>query len=193
MSLGYTHVVRLAMVPDFILEDRRSKGLDRRDEVWAGVLHMVPPAAFAHNRLLRDLLIALLQIAKRRGLDVFSELGMFDPKAGENNFRVPDLVVAAPDRFSARGIDGAATLVVEVLSPRDESRAKLSFYAEMGVREVWLIHPVTRSTEVFELDDGELVPVKSVGAVVRSPELGIDLEVVDGKLRLRDGEHVDDV
>jgi Uma2 family endonuclease len=31
-----------------ILEERRKKDLDRWDEVWEGVLHMVPPPAFDH-------------------------------------------------------------------------------------------------------------------------------------------------
>lgn len=31
------------------LEERRRLGLDGRDEVWEGILHMVPAAAFEHD------------------------------------------------------------------------------------------------------------------------------------------------
>ena len=34
-----------------VLEDRRKRGADRWDEMWDGVLHMVPPPGSAHQSL----------------------------------------------------------------------------------------------------------------------------------------------
>ena len=174
-------------VPEELLEDRRRKGLDKRDEVWDGVLHMVPPASGPHQLVGSNLLVVLARIATRHGLQVVYEIGLFDPAKGPSNYRVPDLVLVAPERILERGIDGEATLVVEILSPGDESRDKLPFYARMGVREVWLLHPKTRAIEVFTLREGTLVPL--TGEVIVSPALGVSLATVDGKL-LIDGDAV---
>jgi Uma2 family endonuclease len=192
MNLGYTRSMRAVMldVPEHILEERRRNGWDHRDEVWEGVLHMVPPASTRHNFTATDLVVFLRRVGERRGLLVTHETGVFDPAIPEYwSYRVPDLVMASRDVFSERGAEGKATLVVEVLSPNDESRDKLPFYARVGVKEVWLVHPVTRAFELFELRGHELVPRDPDAGVTRSPVLGIEIVVDAGPLlRLRDGD-----
>lgn len=190
MNPGYTRSMRAVMleVPEELLEDRRRRGLDKSDEVWDGVLHMVPPPAPRHNFLVSDLNAFLRRVAARRGLmPPVSETGVFDPTKGLSNYRVPDLVIAAEGAYSERGVEGAATLVVEVLSPHDESRDKLPFYACVDAREIWIVDPKTRAIEVFESRDGEPVSVPSADGRILSP-LGIELSVILGpKLRLVDG------
>ncbi len=41
-----------------------------------------------------------------------------------------------------------------MLSPDDESYAKLAFYAGHGVDEVWIVDPLTRSARMWVLQDG---------------------------------------
>jgi hypothetical protein len=58
----------------------------------------------------------------------------------------------------------------------------------MGVHELWLVHPITRAFELFELRGREWVPRNPEGAI-RSPALDIAIEVVAGpRLRLTDGD-----
>jgi Uma2 family endonuclease len=186
--------MRAAMIHEELLEDRRRKGLDKRDEVWAGVLHMVPPPEIPHNTIHRDLFLVLNRIATRLGLQARFECGLFNPRVkGDKDFRVPDLVVASPHVTSKRGVEGKATLVVEVLSPGDESRAKLPFYAKVGVREVWLVDPETRTVEVLVLRDLRLVPARPRDGVIRSPAMEVELSTVKGKLLIRDADHVDEL
>ena len=52
-------------VPEEFLEERRRNGQDKKDELWEGVLHMVPPSSPRHNRVSFDLYIALRAIAAR--------------------------------------------------------------------------------------------------------------------------------
>lgn len=192
MSLGYTRSVRAVMleVPEDLLADRRRKGLDRRDEVWAGVLHMVPPASSNHNRLGRDLMYVLQPVVERKQLELLYETGVFDPAEGLRDYRVPDLVIASPDVISERGVEGTAAVVVEVLSPDDESYDKLPFYARVGVREAWLIDPVTRTIELYARHGSDLVCTRA--RIVRSAELDLALETVAGRLRIHaDGRHHD--
>jgi Uma2 family endonuclease len=190
MSLGYTRRMCPEMIDEALLEQRRRLGQDKRDEVWAGVLHMVPPASSDHQLVSRDLFRVLDRIARRTGLEVLYETGLFDPRytGDDQEYRVPDLVVASREVISKRGIEGAATLVVEILSPGDESRKKLPFYAEMGVQEIWLIDPKARTVELFT---AELEPTHTRDVVIRSRVLGIELATIEGKLEIRDGELID--
>jgi len=66
---------------------------------------------------------------------------------------VPDLVVLDPARLSARGAERGAEIAIEILSPDDESREKLPFYAACGVREVWLLDPVSRAFDLRQVED----------------------------------------
>jgi len=169
-------------VPEHFLEERRRLGHDKKDELWDGVLHMVPPPASRHQRLSSDLVVALYKVARRVGLDFWVDsTGVFGP--GEN-WRIPDLTFARPDQSSERGLE-SAELVIEILSPNDESRKKLPFYASIGVREVWIIDPVTRVAEIF----AGTTPV--IGGV--SQVLGVRLETVGAKLRIHDGDSFTDV
>ena len=72
----------------------------------------------------------------------------------------PDLIFIAPahaSRVSRRGIEGAPTLAVEILSPStttiDRSR-KLQLYARHGVPYYWIVDPEARTLEGYELADG---------------------------------------
>jgi Uma2 family endonuclease len=179
-------------VPEELLEDRRRKDLDRLDEVWDGVIHMVPPPTTRHSFFVEHLKGFFRGVAERRGLALpVSEIGVFDPEQGLSNFRVPDIVVAALPMFSERGIEGVAPLVIEVLSPNDESYDKLPFYARVGVLEVWIADPKTKTVEVFESRAGLPVKVPSSAGRILSPTLGVELTALPGpKLQLRDGDVV---
>lgn len=113
-------------------------------------------------------------------------MGLFDT---DNNYRVPDCGIAKPEHESARGKEGAE-LVVEVLSPNDESREKFPFFAKVGVAEIWLVHQRTREVEIYTLAGGEYVRAPD-GA---SPLLGVTLSIVEGPLlRITDGDAIYDI
>jgi Uma2 family endonuclease len=170
--------------PEDLLAERRRLGLDGRDELWEGVLHMVPPAASAHMLLSSELHLVLAPLAAQRGLKFLFETGLFAP--GNANYRVPDLMAAAPEHISERGIEGKAALVIEILSPNDESREKMTFYASQGVPEVWLLEPKTRAVEVFVLRGEAYYAVAAdPSGALHAPALGLTLLQVDGpKLRI---------
>ncbi len=138
---------------------------------------MVPSPGPPHQRFAGDLEAVLRPLVKLRGLEVIRETSVFAAR-DEKNFRVPDLVVVAPDQLSRRGVERRAEIVIEILSPNDESRDKLPFYCACGVVETWLLDPVTRGCEVFSLADSYAMASR-VSAV-----LGIELAVVSGP-RLR--------
>lgn len=146
---------------------------------------MVPQPSPLHNTFQLTLRDALLPVARHRGLQVFTEAALYDPVTGEANYRVPDLSFARAEQVSRRGLEGAE-LVIEVLSPNDESWDKLPMFARAGVREVWIVHPETRALHVLVLADGSYAPSPSRDGAIRSIVLDVELEVTAGpRLRIR--------
>ncbi len=139
-----------------LLERRRQAGVDRLDEVWQGVLHMVPGPNVEHSFISQQLAVLLDAPARRAGL--LPGMGEFNLGESEHDFRVPDGGLHRP---GAAGVWlHTAALVVEILSPGDESRQKLPFYAAHHVDEVLLVDPADRSVTWLALREGEYEPVQ---------------------------------
>ena len=132
--------------------ERRRMGGDRWDEVWEGELHMVPPPSGRHQTFNTELVGALLAIARARGYKAATDIGFF---RASDDYRQPDLAFFRPEQMSERGLEAAAELLVEIVSPGDESRKKLPWYAVRDVREVMLIHRDTLAVELYDCASGE--------------------------------------
>jgi hypothetical protein len=134
-----------------VLERRRRSGLDRLDEVWEGVLHMVPAPSHAHASITQQLAELLGPPARAAGLE--PAMGEFNLGESEDDFRVP---AGGLHRPGAGGVwHPTAALVVEIVSPGDESWEKLPFFADHGVDEVLIVDPADRSVHWLGLDHGE--------------------------------------
>jgi Uma2 family endonuclease len=64
-------------------------------------------------------------------------------------FRVPDVCVLAGDAPTEQILRHPPLLCIEVLSPSD-TIARMRDYLEMGVRQVWLLDPASRSAMTCE-------------------------------------------
>ena len=163
-------------VPQALLEERRRLGHDRFDEMWDGVLHMVPPPLGWHQGLAARLMVVLGPIALARDMVPFNEVGFYRLT---DDYRQPDLAFARPENVVRRGIEGDVPLVVEIRSPHDETDEKLPWYLAQGVAEILVTDPETRAVELFTPTGG------SEGMVELATLGGVRLEVVDGpRLRL---------
>jgi Uma2 family endonuclease len=126
--------------PAAVLAERARLGLDVFDEVWNGEYHLVPSPTNERQRLGGRLLIVFHPVAEAAGLEVRYESNLLPADAvGFEDFRVPDLVVFHPSVGAEEGVRGAASLVVEIRSPGDESFEKLPFFDRIGVGEVLII------------------------------------------------------
>jgi Uma2 family endonuclease len=156
--------------------------------MWEGVLHMIPPPSSLHQRIGSDLLVALRPPADARGLVGLYESGLYRPGV-DDDWRVPDLVFAREAHISGRGVEGSAELVVEILSPGDETYDKLGFYGDVGVREVLVVDPITRHVELFANRDGTMLLVQpDADGGLRATSLGVTFRTVEGpRLRVTAG------
>jgi Uma2 family endonuclease len=167
------------VVTDDLLERRRRHGLDKFDERWAGVWHFVNAPKDWHSTLQFDLAVALGPVIAALGLRGGLENGVF---GADDDWRIPDLVVARPEDTYGDAGKARAELVVEIRSPGDESYLKLPFYAER-VREVLILHR-DRTPELYRGID--LVAPDEDGSV-RSEAIGVTFTPVatDAGPRLR--------
>ena len=117
------------------LDQRRRNGQDLFDEVWEGVYHVAPAPARRHGDV-DDQLAALLRApARSRELWPSGPLNIGEP----GDYRVPDRAYLR-DREMATFVRTAA-VVVEIVSPDDETYAKFDFYAARRVEEVIVVDP----------------------------------------------------
>ena len=150
-----------AFVEEWIAR-RRASGQDLYDEVWHGEYH-VAPAPHPWHAFLQDQLSAGLHNAtNRRGL---FKTGPFNLGRSNDDFRVPDLGVHRA--LPASVWVPTAAMVVEVVSPHDESWLKFDHYAAHGVDEVLIADPETSALHLVVLAGGEYRPSES------SPLLGV--------------------
>jgi Uma2 family endonuclease len=149
----------ISEIPQHLLDERAAKGLDRWDEMWEGVLH-IPPAP---NREHQDLALALgswlrIHWAAPLGNRVHIQLNLASPGGWPNDYRIPDLVLLTPDRFAIdhnEYFEGPPTVAVEIRSPGDESFEKMSFYAKLGVPELWIIDRDTKRVQLHVLREAQ--------------------------------------
>jgi Uma2 family endonuclease len=144
-----------------LLERRRALGQDLYDEVWDGDYHMAPALHSSHGYTGDQLAVLLHPLAQRAGLTGTSAFNLGSP----DDYRVPD-------RGLHRGIPSAtfvptAAVVVEVVSPGDETWQKLDFYAEHSVDELLIADPAKRSVAWLVLHAGRYVEAEY------SPLLGV--------------------
>jgi hypothetical protein len=136
---------------DELLERRRAAGADRWDEVWDGVLHMIPPPSVNHQRLASQLHRLLGPLADQAGFVLTAEVGI---GSGQHDYRTPDLALLRAGY--APQWNATAALVGEIVSPGDETWEKLGFYAAHRVDEVLIVDPGERQVHWLALGaDGE--------------------------------------
>jgi Uma2 family endonuclease len=147
-----------------LLERRRQLGQDRRDEVWEGVYHVVPAPSGEHAVLAAQVKRLLAPAAADAGLVVTDD---FNVGNSGSDFRIPD---GGLHRSPPRGIWLAtAALVLEILSPGDETWQKLPFYAAHDIDEVMIVDPDTRLVHWLGLAGGRYSPIERSGLIDLGP------------------------
>jgi len=152
-----------------MLERRNSWGADRHDEVWSGVLHL--DLLRAHADLAQQLGELLSPPARTAGMTV---------AMGECNFGEAE--------HDGHELDGAlrltsAQLVVEIVTPDQDSWEKLSFYADHHVDELVVVDPAERAVHWLGLaEPGGYQAVERSGLIDLDPfKLADQLEEQENK------------
>jgi len=147
-----------------LLQRRRRAGADRLDEVWEGIRHMVPAPSHAHGDLESQLHALLRPLARQAGLTMTGQVNIGE---SEQDFRVPDGVLHGPGAGAIW--HPTAALVIEIVSPGDESWQKLPFYAQHDVDEVLIVGQAEQTVTWLALREGEYRPVQRSNLIDLGP------------------------
>ena len=128
-----------------------------RWEIIGGVaFDMSPAPATRHQAIVCELTRQFANAFLDNKCKVF--VSPTDIKLSESDVVEPDVfVVCEPEKIERTHIEGAPTLVIEVLSPstaKKDRTLKMDLYASSGVKEVWIVDPDGATVEVFSLDSG---------------------------------------
>lgn len=130
---------------------RKLRGLDTFDEVWEGTYHMAPAPRFRHALLDHTVAVLLAPLAQVAGLVGSGPFNL----GSKDDYRVPD---GGYHRESGDSIYlESAAILVEILSPDDETYEKFAFYASHDVDEIIVVDPDNNRVRIFTLADSAYV------------------------------------
>ena len=135
---------------------------DERCELIDGVVYMMSPAPTRrHQNILGKLFIQFTSLLQGKPFKVY--IAPFDVRLNaeeEDDIVVqPDLlVICDKSKLTDEGSIGAPDLMIEILSPstayKDKS-IKFRKYLKYGVREYWMVDPLTDTIQACVLENGK--------------------------------------
>jgi Uma2 family endonuclease len=136
--------------PEFeaLLERRHALGQDLYDEVWEGEYHLAPAPHPFHGYIDRRLAVILDPPARQAGLVATGPFNL----GSADDYRVPD--GGLHHRMPTTTFVRTAAVVIEIVSPDDETWNKIDFYAAHSVDELLITDPLKRSVTWLVLDGG---------------------------------------
>lgn len=138
-----------------LIARRRDLGQDLFDEIWEGGYH-VAPASHAWHGYVDNVLAELLgPLARAAGLVGTGPFNLGRP----DDYRVPDRGYHRTQ--PAEVWTSTAAIVVEILSPGDETWEKFGFYARHAVDEICVADPVGAQLSWFARDLEAYRPAES--------------------------------
>ncbi len=158
----------------FIIREKSEDLLEYID----GMVYMSPSPSTAHQRISRKLLIQLDHYLTGKTCEVFHAPFDIELKADnseEAKVVIPDLsVICDKSGFTESRYIGVPTLIVEILSPSNQSHdliTKLNLYLKVGVKEYWIVNPMLHSVTVYSLNEEGLYEqhdIKTEGGMIKS-------------------------
>ena len=173
-------------------DERADPNVNRRDEVWEGVLVVPPMPNNEHQTVVMRFTLAFSNAVDFAAVDsVLPGCNVSDRDAGwEKNYREPDVAVylaTNPAKDSNTHWVGGPDVAVEIVSPGEDPRAKLDFYARVATREVLIVDRYPWSMEMYQLQGGTLVLVGTsdlaTSAVLASGALPLTFQLRPGAPR----------
>ena len=145
----------------YTIEDIYALPDGQRAELIDGRIYNMAPPARIHQKLITELVSALHQHIRDNNGDceVYPAPFAVFLNADDKNYVEPDIsVVCDKSKLTEKGCNGAPDLIMEVVSPSTQQMdygIKLFKYRTAGVREYWIINPVTRIVNVYDLENEE--------------------------------------
>ncbi|MFN8614240.1 MAG: Uma2 family endonuclease [Vulcanimicrobiota bacterium] len=135
-------------------DDYLSWNDEKRWELIDGRAYAMSSPGVLHQRLVKSFGLQIESRLRGQTCEVF--LSPMDVKLSDKNVVQPDLlVICRPEQIAQTHIEGAPTIVVEILSPstaHHDRMRKINLYARFGVKEYWIVTPDPPMLELYVLD-----------------------------------------
>ena len=126
-------------------------------EIINGQVYMMSRPTIEHSQIKSNIYTAFRTYLKGKRCRPFDDGDVF---LDENTNVVPDvMIICNPDIIKSRGIFGTPDLIVEIASPSTERYdrfEKFLTYEKYEVKEYWIVHPNSKSVDVYILRNGKL-------------------------------------
>ena len=132
-----------------------------RAELIDGVIYNMVPPNRIHQKLVSQFTKAIGQyIDKNNGdCEVYPAPFAVFLNADDRNYVEPDIsVICDKDKLNDKGCNGAPDWIIEIISPstkRIDYGIKLLKYRTAGVREYWIVNPLTNTVNVYNFEKEE--------------------------------------
>lgn len=152
---------------NYTINDIYSLPEGERAELIDGTLYMMALPSRIHQEIVGELFAAIHSHIKANGGDCRSFIAPFAVLLNEDDktYVEPDIsVICDTGKLTDRGCAGAPDWIIEVASPGSQKMdylTKLFKYRTAGVREYWIVNPLTRTVNVYDLEKEELTDLYS--------------------------------
>ena len=166
---------------EYRLSDYYALPQERRAELIDGVLYDMSAPSIVHQQIAADFQYAVTRFIREEHGECLPLAGPVDVRLNQDDRTVvqPDFMIVC-DRTKIRrwGIMGAPDFVLEIVSQgsiKKDYVIKVSRYIEAGVKELWLIDPLSMRLVIYYADDDK---VPYIGPLSGSKEI----DIYQGKL-----------
>lgn len=153
--------MELAQEKVYTIEDIYALPDGKRAELIDGHIYMMAPPKRIHQELVSQFTKVIGQyIDTHNGLcKVYPAPFAVFLNADDKNYVEPDIsVICNQDKLDEYGCNGAPDWVIEIISPSTQHMdydIKLFKYRAAGVREYWIVNPMTRTVNVYDFEKRE--------------------------------------
>lgn len=178
-NIGSLDLKRRYTYADYLLWEFK----ERVELIKGKVFKMSPALSTSHQNILMNLTRALDKVFYKTDCKMFFapfDVRLVDFKKSSDDNQVitvvqPDLcVICDKSKVDEKGCLGSPDLMIEVLSPgnsKKEIDIKFDLYEENGVKEYWIVNPVSKSVAIYVLQGEKYIGLKPLieGSKLESP------------------------
>ena len=145
----------------YTVEDIYALPDGERAELVDGEMYDMAPPSTTHQRIVSRLHLKIAGYIESNGgkCEVFPAPFAVFLNKDERNYLEPDIsVICDKHKIDEVGCNGAPDWVIEVVSPGSKHMdygIKLYKYRTAGVREYWVINPMTKTVNVYDWEHGD--------------------------------------
>ncbi|QGQ99436.1 Uma2 family endonuclease [Paenibacillus psychroresistens] len=138
----------------------------QRYEIVDGSMELMSPGPSTNHQAISGELEFILKQSCKSEYVIYD--APLDVILSQTNVFQPDIIMIHRNRLhivTARGIEGAPDLVVEILFPGSRKRdkvTKMKKYAQYGINEYWIVDSIARTLEQYQLIDNGLYELRNL-------------------------------